>query len=55
MFQVGANDSIMCRYFSTGFTDLILAGKKLADLTNMFSPYGFKKNENIILNYFKDG
>ena len=55
MFQVGANDSIMCRYFSTEFTDLILAGKKLADFTNMFSPYGFKKNENIILNYFKDG
>ena len=31
-------DSIMCRYFCTGFIDFILAGKTLADFTNLFSP-----------------
>ena len=31
-------DSIMCRYFCIGFIDFILAGKTLADFTNLFSP-----------------
>ena len=30
----------------------MLAGKKLADYTNLFSPHDFKKNDNIILNHF---
>ena len=33
---------------------LILAGKKLTDFTNMFSPLDLEKNDNIILSYFKD-
>ena len=32
----------------------MLAGKKLSDFTSLFSPYDFKKNDNIILRYFKD-
>ena len=32
----------------------MLAGKKLTDFTNMFSPHDFEKNESIILNYFED-
>ena len=47
MFQVQANDSIMCGYFCIGFIDFMLAGKKLTDFTNLFSPHDFK-------NYFKD-
>ena len=43
----------MCEYFCIGFTDFILAGKKLIDYTNLFFPYDIKKNDNIILNYFK--
>ena len=55
IFRVQANDSIMCGYFCIGFIDFMLAGKKLTDFTSMFSPYDFKKNDNIILSYFKDG
>ena len=45
----------MCGCFCIGFTDFMLAGKKLTDFTIMFSPYDFKKNDDIILSYFKDG
>ena len=55
IFRVQANNSIMCGYFCIGFIDFMLAGKKLTDFTSMFSPYDFKKNDNIILSYFKDG
>ena len=32
----------------------MLAGKNLIDYTNLFSPYDFKKNDDIILSYFKN-
>ena len=32
----------------------MLAGKKLTDFTSLFSPYNFKKNDDIILICFKD-
>ena len=54
IFWVQANDSVTCGYFCIGFNDFMLAGKKLTDFTNLFSPYDFKKNDNIILSYFKD-
>ena len=53
IFRIQAYDSIMCGYFCIGFIDFMLAGKKLTDYTNLFFPYDFKKNDNIILNYFK--
>ena len=53
IFRIQAYDSIMFGYFCIGFIDFMLAGKKLTDYTNLFSPYGFKKNDNIILSYFK--
>ena len=40
-------------YFCIGFIDFMLAGKKLNDNTNFFSPYDLKKNDNMILSYFK--
>ena len=55
IFRTQAYDSIMCGYFCIGFIDFMLAGKKLTDYTNLFFPYDFKKNDNIILNYFKYG
>ena len=55
IFRVQANSSVMCGYFCTGFIDFLLACKKLTDYTNLFSPYDFDKNGNIILRYFKDG
>ena len=55
IFRIQAYDSIMCGYFCIGFIDFMLAGKKLADYTNLFFPYDFIKNDNIILNCFKYG
>ena len=55
IFRIEAYDSIMCGYFCIGFIDFMLAGKKLTDYTNLFSPHDLKKNDNIILNYFKYG
>ena len=44
----------MCGYFRIGFIDFMLAGKTLTDYTNLFSPYDFDKNDQIIFSYFKD-
>ena len=44
----------MCGYFCIGFIGFMLAGKKLIDFTNLFSPHAFKKNDQIILSYFRD-
>ena len=52
IFRIQAYDSIMCGYFCIGFIDFMLAGKTLTDFTNLFSPNNFKKNDDIILNYF---
>ena len=54
IFRVQANNSMMCGYFYTGSIDFMLAGKKLTDFTSLFSPNDFKKNNDIILSYFKD-
>ena len=53
IFWVQGNDSVTW-IFCIGFIDFMLAGKELTDFTNRFYPYDFKKNENIILSYFKD-
>ena len=52
IFRIQAYDLIMCRYFCIGFIDFMLAGKTLTEYTNLFSPNNFKKNDDIILNYF---
>ena len=54
IFRVQANDSVMYGYLYIGFIDFILAGKKLTDYTNLFSPHNCKKNDNITLSYFKN-
>ena len=33
----------------------MLKGKDLTDFTNILSPNDFKKSDDIILNYFKNG
>ena len=50
IFRIQAYDSIMCGYFCIGFIDF----KKLTDYTNLFSPYDFSKNDDIIFTYFKN-
>ena len=53
IFRIQADNSIMCGYFSIGFIDFMFAGKILIDFISLFSPYDFKKNDDIILSYFK--
>ena len=45
IFRVQANNSVMCGYFFIGFIDFMLAGKKLTDFMNLFSPHDFEKND----------
>ena len=52
IFRIQAYDSIMCQYFCIGFIDFMLADKTLTEYTNIFSPDNFKKNNDIILDYF---
>ena len=54
IFRLQEDNSIMCGYFCIGFIDFMLAGKKLTDYANLFSPYDLKKNDNIISSYFKN-
>ena len=54
IYRVQANGSVMCSYFCIGFIDFMLAGKTLTYYTNLFSPYDFDKNDQIIFSYFKD-
>ena len=53
IFRIQADNSIMCEYFCIAFIDFMFAGRSLIDFTSLFSPYDFKKNDKIILNYFK--
>ena len=52
IFRVQAYDSVMCSYFCIRFIDFMLKGKSLTDFTNLFSRNDFKKNDEMILNYF---
>ena len=54
IFRIQANDSVMCGYFCIGFIDFMFKRKNLTEYANLFSPNNFKKNDNIILSYFKD-
>ena len=52
IFRIQAYDSVMCGCFCIAFIDYMFMGKSLADYTNLFSPNNFKKNVDIIVNYF---
>ena len=51
IYRIQNYDSIMSGYFCIGFIDYMLKGKRVTDYT-LFSPNNFKKNDDIILNYF---
>ena len=53
-FGIQEHNSVMCGYFCIGFIDFMLKGKSLTDFTNIFSPNDLKRNDDIILNYFKN-
>ena len=48
IYRIQAYDSIMYRYFCTGFIDFMLKGKSLLDYTNLFSLNDYEKNDKII-------
>ena len=52
IFRMQAYYSIMCGYFCIGFIDFMRAGKTLTKFTNLFSSNNFKKDYDVILNYF---
>ena len=52
IFRTKAYGSIMGGYFCIGFIDFMIAEKSLTEFTNLFSPNNFKKNDDIIFNYF---
>ena len=47
IFRIQAYDSIMCGCFCIEFIDFMLAGKTLADFTNLFSANNLKKKTMI--------
>ena len=47
-FRIQADNSIMCEYFCIGFIDFMFAGRSLIGFTSVFSPYDFKKNDDMI-------
>ena len=54
IFRIQAYDSIMCGYFCIEFINYMFDGKSLIDFTSLFSPYEFKKNDEIIKMIFKN-
>ena len=55
IFRIQAYDSLMCGYFCIAFINFALKGKSLTNFTNLLLANNFKKNYDIILNYFKNG
>ena len=53
IFRVQADNLIMGGYICIGFIDFMFGGKSLIDFTSLFSPYDFKKKDDIILSHFK--
>ena len=55
IFRLQACDSIMCGYFCVAFIHYMFdnTNKTLLDFTNVFFPYDFKKNDEIIARLFK--
>ena len=48
IIRIQDNNSIMCGYFCILSIEYMLNNKTLTDFTNLFSPYDFKKNDEII-------
>ena len=53
IFRIQGDNSITCGYFCIGFIDFMFAERSLIDFTSLLSPYNVKKNNDIILSYFK--
>ena len=54
IFRLQDDDSIMCGFHCFVVIEYMLALKTLLSYTNLFSPNDYKKNDQIIYNFFKD-
>ena len=54
IFIVQDKGFIICGFYCIAFIEYLLAGKYLLNYTNLFSTSDYKKNDNIMYNYFKD-
>ena len=52
IYRIQSYYSTMHGYYCIDFTDYMLKGSSLTDFTNLFPSNNFKKNDDIILNYF---
>ena len=52
IYRMQSYDLIICGYYCIAFINYMFMGKSLTDYTKLFSPNSFKKNDDIILNYF---
>ena len=53
IFRIQSYDSVMCGYFCILLFEFALKNKTLTDFTNLFSPWNFKKIDEIIERYFQ--
>ena len=53
IFRIQDNNSIMCGYFCILFIEYMLDNKTLNNFTNLFSPWNFKKDDDINKSYIK--
>ena len=53
IFRIQEDNAIICGYFCIGSIDFMFSGRSFVDFTSLFSLYDFKKNDKIILDYFK--
>ena len=53
IFRIQSYDSIIYDYFYILFIEYVLDNKTLTEITNLFSPWNFEKNDKIIKWYFK--
>ena len=48
IFRIQTYNLVMFEYFCVGFIDFMLKGKSLIDITNLFLPNNFRKNDDLI-------
>ena len=53
IYWLQAYNSIICGYVCIGFIDFMLKAKRLLEYINLFYPYENKKNDKVILIYFR--
>ena len=53
IFRIQDCNSIMCGYFCILVIEFMFDGKTLTDFTNLFSPWNFEKNDEIIKRRYK--